>query len=127
MSWWRRFRYAWANAGHVLLADCLALNAKLAILERERNHAVAELNKRADATGSAHSSGLAIMLRHRETAQLMLERDTETQRADEAERKLARALARIRELEAGAASPAETTLVMPRTRSLPPPGVGRGW
>jgi hypothetical protein len=125
-GWWRRFLYAWRNAGHILVDDCLALNAKLAILERERNYAWGQLNKRTEATSSNGVPGITTMLHHRETARLLLERDTETQRADEAERQLHAARARIHGLEETVRAYAGhtcDTAVMPRVRSHPGPGL----
>lgn len=64
----------------------------------------------------------------REMAQLLLERDTETQRADRAETRLRAAEARIHGLELTvAASAGHTcdTAVMPRVRSHPAPGAMR--
>jgi hypothetical protein len=60
-----------------------------------------------------------------EIARLLLERDTETQRANEAEAKLAAAKARIRGLEDTVRAYATrdgNTLEQPRVRSLPAPG-----
>lgn len=45
MSLLRRLHYVWRNFDHPLADDCIALNDKLAIVQREREYAWGEKNR----------------------------------------------------------------------------------